>query len=238
MIDDQVSEDCLSSFRLDQLLAGELAPKIAVGARDHVAACARCSKRLAACEAERRAFVAEPPAPLPPPVVIDQRPPRPMRRQWLWLAAPALAACAVAVWLVRPRGADHPAGTRVKGAAHLEVFVAHAGQVRAGGPGEVVAAGDRLQFAYSATRAGYLAIASVDAAGVTSVYHDSAPFEPGEHVELGESVELDATLGDETIYAVFCARSLDATAALAQLRAPAASGCEVETLAISKRVPR
>jgi anti-sigma factor RsiW len=242
MIDEDARNDCLSSFRLDQLLADELASSAARHARDHLATCSRCSARFAAFDAERQAFAAAPPAPVPSALTSARVTPR-ARRPWAWLAVPAALAAGAALWIARPRPTDELEGVRTKGGGHLELFVEHASAMRAGGPGEVVAPGDRLQFAYSSARAGFLTIASVDGAGAVSVYHEESPVAPGEHVTLGESVRLDGTLGDETIYALFCARSIDAAPVVARLRAqphasPDVDGCEVETLTIVKREAR
>jgi hypothetical protein len=244
MMEHDVSEGCLSSFRIDQLVAAELAPGIARAARDHLAGCARCRTRLAAVESEREVFASAPPPPIPAAVTLGARtaPSRNPRRLW-WLAAPALVAAAVLVWVARPRAREDSEGVRTKGAGHLELFVEHGGAIRAAEPREVVAPGDRLQLAYSTSQAQFLAIVGVDTTGSAEVYYPSsdtaAPISTGEHVTIDRSIVLDETPGDETIYGLFCARPVALGAALDELRARAqVNGCTVETLRLEKRVAR
>jgi hypothetical protein len=248
MMEHDTHEGCLSSFRIDQLIADELAASIARAARDHLAGCARCRTRLAAIEKDREAFASSPPLPIPPAVALGPRPPRAWapRRAW-WLAAPALAAAGLLLWVWRPRDRSVLGEVRSKGASHLELFVEHGGTVRAAGPDELVVPGDRLQFAYSSAQAQFLAILSVDTSGTANVYYAvndaAAPISAGEHVTIDRSIVLDDTLGAETLYGVFCARPIVVTSMVDDLRAhpdraPRESGCAVETLRIGKRAPR
>jgi hypothetical protein len=243
MTDHEAPAGCLSSFRIDQLVADELEASIARVARDHLASCARCRGRLAAVENEREAFASSPPLPIPPAVALGVRPQRARtsRRVW-WFVAPALAAAGLLLWLSRSRDHGELGDVRTKGASHLELFVEHGGAVRAAGPDEPVAPGDRLQFAYSSADAQFLAIVSIDAAGTASVYYaandGAAPISAGEHVTVDRSIVLDDTLGTETIYGLFCTRPIAVATVLDDLRAartPQASGCVVETVRIGKR---
>jgi hypothetical protein len=245
MMEQDSHAGCLSSFRIDQLVADELAPPLASAARDHLAGCLRCRTRLATVEDERRAFANAPPSPIPPAVKLGVLPPRARarRRVW-WLVAPALAAAALLLWVVRPRDRVEPGDVRSKGASRLELFVEHHGAVRAAGPDELVIPGDRLQFAYSSADAQFLAIIGVGATGTASVYYASddvaAPISVGEHVTIDRSIVLDDTLGTETIYGLFCARPITLTSVLEQVRAhtdgvPEVASCTVDTLRIGKR---
>jgi hypothetical protein len=244
MIEHHAHAECLSSFRIDQLAARELAPGLERVARAHLAGCSRCRGRLEAVEQERGAFAAAPPAPIPPRIELGVRTAqrRAARRAW-WLVAPALVAAVVIVWLARPRVQQESDAVRSKGAGHLELFVEHGGAIRAAGPGEVVAPGDRLQFAYSTTELQFLAIIGIDATGSAEVYYPSndaaAAISIGEHVTLDRSIVLDDSVGTETIYGLFCARPTALAAVLDELRARGGralevSGCTVETLRIGK----
>jgi hypothetical protein len=192
--------------------------------------------------------------------------PRPTRPAWLWPSAgAALAAAAAAALLFRaappptdvpgagagsitvPGPAPAPGGegeTRAKGSPHIGFFVERAGSVARGGPGEVLHPGDTLQLVYTATSASFLAVLSVDGARAASVYFPAgpraAPVEPGAEVQLPSSTVLDATLGPETLYALFC----DAPVELAPVRAafqaapaapPIPPGCAVDVVRVEKR---
>jgi len=98
---------------------------------------------------------------------------------------------------------------RSKGSFALSAFVKRGETVERARSGEVFHPGDALRFSYSADRDGYLAIVSVDARQVVSVYHpaagDQAPAAPaGAANVLPGSTILDDTLGAETVIGVCC----------------------------------
>jgi hypothetical protein len=259
-------EGCLSDLHLDRLVAGELAPPEEQAARVHLGGCAGCAARLAAIEAERAAFQAAPP-PLRLTAVRQSRPAPATPAGRLRRArafAPALtaalaAAAAVAlVFIARPpsepprdeRTAGLPLedpGTRSKGGgSRIGFYVARGDAVALGAPGEVVHANDRLQFTYSSADPAYFALLSIDGARKASIYFPAgavaAPIQPGEGVPLPSSVVLDATLGSETIYGLFCDAPVELEPLRAALesapeRAPAPAGCRVDRVQIVKRTP-
>jgi len=92
-----------------------------------------------------------------------------------------------------------------------------------------------------------VAAVSVDGGGVVSVYHGDdhlADWQaPGEDLPLSSSVQLDATLGRETIHVYLCREPIDLDPIVRALRAdrlrpPAHEGCEREVLRIDKRETR
>ena len=141
----------------------------------------------------------------------------------------------------RPNAPDW--ATRTKGGARIGFFVSSGGSVRPGRDGQAVHPGDRLRFTVSAPRPAHVAILSLDAAGVASVYYPTGT--RSRHVgvvrehALESSVELDGTLGDERIWGVFC----DVPFPIEPLRAalerrrdlPALPGCTVDTLRLLKK---
>ena len=236
-------DGCVSDLRFDRMLAGEMDAAGVAEVRSHAAACAVCAARLREIEVDA--------APLPPlPVRGRARAPRtPWFRRAFALPAFGLAAAAAVILLLVMRrgdgGGGDDGGTRLKGSAHLSLFVSHGGQVRPAGPGDIVAPGDQLQLTYTAARATYLAVLSVDGARQASVYFpDDAPrawrAEPGADVPLPRSTILDEVLGRETLYLLTCDKAVELAPLLATLaagRAPSAHGCSIETVELEKRAP-
>lgn len=237
-------ESCLSDLCLDELVAGEAADPGA--ARAHLSSCVACAERLAAIEADQRAFEEDGPR-LALPSSAPGR-----RRRWLWPAvattSAALAAAAIAVAVTHSDRDDAwGPGIRSKGGARVGFFVKRGDAVREGAPGEIVRPGDSLRFTYSSARAAYLAIVSVDGAERVTVYFPRAAVaeqvEPGQDRELPGSTILDDTLGEESIYALFCERPeelgpLRAAFAASPRTPPIPEGCAVDRVTIEKRPPR
>ena len=152
-------------------------------------------------------------------------------------------AAAVAVWV--GQGPSLPTEqTRAKGAAQLGFYVKRGEQVFRGGPGELLRPGDAIEFSYEAPSAGYLAILSLDGAGHASSYFPMGPraqaLAQGSHL-LPQSTILDAVLGRETFYAVWCDAPVELEPmrrALESSRAvPLAPGCRSESFEVEKRLP-
>lgn len=188
---------CVSDLAIDRLLAGEQSDLDATATRDHASSCSRCGALLDDALATRRAFAAA-----PPPLRL------PDRRRRVAAGLVAAAAAAIVALIVWPRG---DTGTRVKGHALLGFFVSHAGEVRRGATGEHVRPGDQLELYTTAGEPGWLAVTSIDGAGVRSVYIAPRPIAMGHEEILPLAIALDATLGDETITGIFCPGPFDAT---------------------------
>jgi len=232
------SSDCASDRVLDLLLAGDLDATRGSALRQHFAACAACSARFA----ELSAFRDEVVLPAFSELIGKQKPRRP--RRWSgWMASALAAAAALVFWIGRgPTGGSDE--TRVKGSSRLGFYVKRDDSVFRGGQGEALRPGDAIEFSYTAPSAGYLAVLSVDGAGHASIY-----FPTGSRAEalqagpqlLAQSTTLDAVLGRETLYALWC----DGPAELEPIRrslerapaATAAPGCSIETLQVEKRLP-
>jgi hypothetical protein len=103
--------------------------------------------------------------------------------------------------------------------------------------------GDRLRFELSASGPSHVAILSHDGAGAVSVYYPtgkrSARFDALRDHALESSVELDDTLGEETVYALFCAEPFELEPLLRELAQGAElakrAGCTLDLLHLSKR---
>jgi hypothetical protein len=129
--------------------------------------------------------------------------------------------------------------------ARVTLYVQHAGAVRLASEGEHVEPGDAIEFAYSTDRSAYLAVVSVDGARHASVYYArggrAARIEPARESPVDQSTVLDATLGAEFMYALFCDRPIEVGPIASALeaapqRAPSPDGCVVDRHTIVKVV--
>src|SRR5262249_62250171 len=110
------------------------------------------------------------------------------------------------------RGRPPEAGTRTKGLPILGFYVSHAGAVPRGGAPEVVTPGDQLELVTTAEESGWLAVVSVDGAGVRSVYIEPRPIAAGSEQIVPLAIVLDDTLGGETVTGMFCSTAFDPNA--------------------------
>jgi hypothetical protein len=171
------------------------------------------------------------------------------RRRWLvWGAAltlPLALAAAVGLTMAAPwrdRVFDRAAAP-IKGGSRFGFYIKRGGAVWQGRPGELVAPGDSLRFVFWPRRVTHAAVFSRDGGGHVSVYFPAAAqarrLAPGHEIVAPGAVVLDASVGSETLFAVFC----EAPFAVDPLRASISAGglwspprgCEFETLTIEKR---
>jgi hypothetical protein len=230
-------ESCVSDLRMDAFLADELDAQQRRAVEQHRASCPRCDQRLRRLEREGSAYLASEQAVTTQRTLAARSRTRTQRRWVVGAGSGLAAAAALGLALLSP--VDEPDAQRTKGGSRLGFFVDHAGRVRQGKSGERVRPGDLLRFVYASARPVYLTIVSFDAAQHASVYFPASQVQPGNNLPLPSAVELDATLGVERIYGLFCERPAAAeelaralTRQKGVLSAPA--GCEVDTLQIVK----
>jgi hypothetical protein len=170
----------LAEFGLRRYRAGEFSAEKCAETDRHLASCAPCRSKLRLLVEEQRAFERDIPFErFAGGVERAQRVPR-ARPSRMWIAGlgGALAAAAVAVFLVRTPPQRH---NGIKGAsveATVRVASTDASSQRAIPPGsqEVLEAGDRVRFGYRTADPRYLAAVSVDDHGeVTLLYPESGP---------------------------------------------------------------
>jgi hypothetical protein len=245
------SEGCVSDLRFDRLIAGELDLGAERVVRDHVAGCALCAARLAEIEAAAAAFIEHAP-PLPGRVIeLRKRRPKPA---WLASTAGALAAAAALVVWARvhapwstidpSQGGDvADSSTRTKGAARLGLYIERRGAVIRAQEGDTVHPDDRLQFTVTSAEGGFLAVIGVDGASAVTVYYPSGlraeAFDPGTDLPLGASTILDATLGREVDYGLFCKAPIELEPVRRAFAArpddpPIPAGCRLDRLHLVK----
>jgi hypothetical protein len=218
----EISHGHMADIGLRRYRAGEFSAEESAAADHHLAACAPCRCKLRVLAEEQRAFERE--------VTFErfaggveraQRVPRPRpRRLWAAGLGGAIAAAAVAVFLVRTSSPTGP--NRIKGSsmeATARVASAHAGSQRAVPPGsqEVLEPGDRVRFGYRTADLGYLAAVSVDEQGnVTPLYPEAGPamkVAPSDQTTfLPDSLEFTGT-GRERVFLFLARSSFDSAAA-------------------------
>lgn len=236
-------EGCPSDLRLDALLSEELEGDARREVEAHVRSCVRCTAHHAQLSAARERFLSSHPS-FHPPVPST----RPARSRVLRVGGGAAVALAVAAaWVLSvslPRARPGET-TQLKGAGAALSFhvLSSDGRVRPGAPGEILHPGDRVRFSVALDRPAHLTLLSLDAAGHVSIYHPTtsqaearaaSPLTP-----LDSAVELDSTLGDETVLALFCdaphnVDSLQRALTLQGERFVAPSDCRIERLSWRK----
>ena len=158
------SPECPSRLRFDRWLAGELEAPQAHALEAHARGCTRCEALLGELQRGTQAFHKLCRKPSCSACASAPNARRPCSCGSL-PRSPRSAASLVA-WT----SADEPDTVRIKGGPQLSFYVLHEGHVRPGVSGERVQAGDRVQFGYSSSSDGYLAIVSIDAANKASVF--------------------------------------------------------------------
>ena len=181
----------VSELAVDRLVAGEIPPADAAAMRDHAATCVRCRPLLDNALAMRRSFA-------PPPLAL----PTPIRWRRPMAIASSLLVAAVALLVLWPK--PQPALVRTKGSSIAGYFVAHGDDVRRGKPLETVVPGDRIQLFTTTYARTWFAAYGDDASGKRTVYVTPREIAAGRERVLPLAIELDATLGDEVVTAVFC----------------------------------
>ena len=228
--------DHISDLRWDRWLAGELSANDTAAALAHAEACARCSERMRALSVERDQFRLR-----PTPIAFARA-----RRVPRWLVGGGLSLVAAAAVLVLVfRSGSMREGDRSKGGGGPSLIVAggERGALVPLSTGDVVRAGDSLQVGYTSERDGFGALISRDGAAAVSTYVPSqgatlVRLPAGTDREFPESTILDAVVGTETLYVIWCPTALPLAPLLAEVTGGALGtppGCQVRTLALEKR---
>jgi hypothetical protein len=135
------------------------------------------------------------------------------RRTWLVSGGALAAAALVIVLALRGRRPDPDDDLRPKGGSiGLVIHVATGSGSQPIAGADPVHPGDRIRFEVSVPGPGYLAVVGIDSSGTATVYYPfggtaPAKIDAGAGAVLPGGVELDATLGDEQIYAVYAAQT-------------------------------
>jgi len=183
----------------------------------HVQGCGRCSAVLDDIASARALLLGADPAAASARAarnILELVERRRSGRRWLRFLAPAFLVPAAAALLlfarpaVRWHGEGAQTGAAIKGELIVEVYCKRGDSVFPAAEGGDFLEGDRLRFAYSAGRPGYLLVFGVDDQGKVFPYYEEHTLvgvsaEAGAHVFLPGSVELDSHKGWERIFALW-----------------------------------
>lgn len=265
----KLPDDCLSDLTLDRLRCGDLAAEVVAAAEQHLSGCDRCRTRAQSLAAESQALAGELPqlsallaaarvrGPMDSAAVEPSGANRedgttaqvvPLAsvrafRKW-WAPTLGVVAAAAAMLLFIGRSPEPEGEIRLKGVSgELDVFVKRAGKVFRW-QDQALQPGDQLRYSFRAPEPLHVMVLSREASGAVNQYF---PAEPGSFaVDLGvtlskSATELDATLGRETLWVVFCQRAFTADAMLGQLQATGViapgEGCATQRLELTKVAP-
>ncbi|MBW2700889.1 MAG: DUF4384 domain-containing protein [Deltaproteobacteria bacterium] len=144
------------------------------------------------------------------------------RRIWPWFAVVGTALAAMLLWMVlQPQlgvlGGEGADGIRIKGDSTLKLgfFIEHDGKTELVDPTKVLHPGERIQFALTGPRGGFVHLVGVDEAGLVSVYYPRSDqgqeeFPGGVGRPVPGAVLLDGTLGRERIFVLVCEQAMKA----------------------------
>ncbi|MBI2566805.1 MAG: hypothetical protein HYV63_07230 [Candidatus Schekmanbacteria bacterium] len=260
--------DCPSELLLDRFHGGELPSAESAAVERHSAQCPACTARLALRQRGAAAFPA-----LRLDEVADkcvrldaqrrvcrtyrssvwqrfaERLSATRRVHLSWIAAAATAAAAIFVALLpqlRHDGGIDGTGIHMKGGPRLHVVRERSGAVAELADGELVRAGDRLQFRVDLPADAEVMVVGVESSGAIYPCYPlgasgSTAARAGAGIALAGAVELDDSAGDEYLHLVVCPRHF----ALHNLSAPArgamavagGDGCRSDSIHIVKEVP-
>lgn len=230
------NQECLSDFAIDRYLAGEHEDPAAV--ENRVESCDHCRARLEALQTDgEQAREMLPPLPEAP------------RGRGAWVGVLAVAAgfllALSLAWALMPPEEDGVsvdselvAHTRTKGRARMTVYVRRGDRVFTFG-GEVLQEGDELAFSYTSATDTYLAVFDIDGGDVTLLHPSGPSMLPagaGVDVELELAVELDDSVSEESIVAVFCDQPTSTAELTVSLESPGGlrDGCVSDSVELRK----
>lgn len=214
---------------VERLAAGDLPPQQAAQVRAQLEQEAGGLQRLGAIRlSDARTLAEHPPERVAAEVARRARPAPESRR---WLAIPALAMAALALFLLRRPGHEpqrgqvlaDPGEDRVKGLEpRVVVYRQTPHGIEALGPQAVVHPGDLLQPAYVAAGHRQGALVSLDGRGGVTLHADH--LEPDGERKAPQAFELDDAPDFERFLLVVSDEPMDSAAILAAARRLAASG--------------
>jgi hypothetical protein len=204
---------CVSDLALDQRLSAELSAAEADALDAHLVTCVRCRMRHELMERQRAEFLAQTPS----WQQFDAQQRAPRRSRLPRIGAFGALAAAAAVLLFVQTNDGSLLDSRTKGAPSLGFYIKRGSQVIRGASGEIVHPGDVLRFTYTTERPRYLALLNTDSSTAT----------------------IDAQLGTERVFAVFCDAPLALEPVRLQLEVegalPTLPNCSTDMLVLDKR---
>ncbi len=223
--------ECLSLAVMDRLALGESDAAEKQSAARHLEGCAACQTLSQSLQLDTDDFraTAHPAALAADALARAGQAGASSRSTWIRRLVPLLTAGALAVVFVArgPAPTSELADNATKGSFALAIYVLHAhdGDSAARGQlhlGEPLHPGDQIRFGLQSDEPGYALVLGVDRRGEISVYHHdgskAAPLGSGRGDITPGAIELDETLGRETLIALRCRERITAEAAIAAVK--------------------
>lgn len=237
--------DCPSDLALDRLHANECNAEESGRLEKHIAGCDACPARMEERRAGFNAIAEADPVRMLAAIRRGADKPAGVEQVLAWarrLLAPVAIVAAASIMLITRKPPEIATG-QFKGAMALHVYRLageHAEEVSSGSP---FSPGDRLRFAIDLPHDGTVRVLGVEANGTLYTAWPSDPREPtnrlaGPAVELPGAVELDQTVGRESLYGVWCPPPVDAVLchSVGPGKAPECpASCKLSAFALEKR---
>ena len=230
---------CPSRFSLLEWRLGELKGAEERAVARHLAECSQCQAHRAAIDADFAEFAPREPSiwaalPTPPSFAPEgasatrrRRGGFSLRRRVGWALVGAVLGGVLISGVLSVARFKAPPAELFKGRFAVEITAKREAQQFRVVDGERLRAGDRLRFVVTGARPGFVSVFSVDRTYVvSSFYPDGAagaasqalPLPAAGRVVLPESIALDASRGEERIFAVYSERPFSSAAVQAQTR--------------------
>jgi hypothetical protein len=236
-------EACVSDLTFDRAAAGELSASAQRELEQHIIDCVSCSVRYDVSSRQRDEFLRQ----AGDWDAFTQR--RVARKRRLKLPARYVTFCATAAvmliaFTMRWRdAAEQPHYGQLKGSDSIGFYVRRDAHVTRGASGDEVFPADQLRFTYSSGRPQQFALFYADA-NAASVYYPlgerTTQIAPGRDVPLDFGIALDAQLGAERAFGLFCEQPQRLEPLRAQLQKTGTlqppAGCHVDILVLQKRL--
>ncbi len=221
------AEEHPTAWALECHHAGDGEPVLRKSIEDHLKKCLSCREKLQALKEaganfegrmNRAGFLAA----VRQGVEEKLDEPLSKRRIWPWFAVAGTALAVMLLWMVlQPQlgllGGESPDGIRIKGDSTLKLgfFIEQDGKTELVDPQKVLHPGERIQFALTGPKGGFVHLVGVDESGLVSVYYPRSDqsqeeFPGGVGRPVPGAVLLDETLGRERIFVLVCDQAMKA----------------------------
>ena len=220
-------EEHPSAWALECHHAGEGEPALRKGIDDHLETCLGCREKMQALTEARADFEGRMNRAgflVRVQQGIEEAQDKSLSKRpiWPWFAVAGTALAAMLLWMVlQPQlgtlGGEDSDGIRIKGdlALKLSFFIEENGRAQLADPEKALHPGERIQFALTGPKGGFVHLVGVDEAGLVSVYYprldqNKEEFPGGVDRPVPGAVLLDGTLGRERIFVLVCEQAMKA----------------------------
>lgn len=247
-------DECLSDLTLDRLRCGELDEATSAAVELHLEACESCRSR--ARSLGEATVVLQSQLPNLDALLSAARAPSSKAQSGVvsinkartgnarrWAPAVALLSAAAAMFLLLGRP-DTRGDIRLKGNGGVTEIYVRRGLEVFRWQAQTLMPGDQLRFSFRTNQSLHVAVLSRDGANAVNQYFPARPesfgIGPGETLST-TATELDATLGSETLWVVYCQAPFSSGDLIEQLERTGniqtGEGCSNQKLSFDKAAP-